>query len=309
MSPPPEPLALVTGAFGYSGGHIARRLLQAGARVRTLTQHPDPAHPLAAQIEAAPLDFGDPGRLAADMAGAQILYNTYWVRFSRGTRTHEQAVANTGVLVAAAVQAGVRRIVHISITNPSPDSPLPYFRGKAQMEAMVRGSGLSYAILRPALLFGGRDVLINNIAWLLRRFPVFAVPGDGAYRLQPIHVEDLAELAVAAGSRSDNLVMDAVGPEIFTYDALVRTVAAALGRRPRLLHLPPALVGLAAKALGLVLRDVVLTPEEIRGLMDGLLVSSAAPTGSTRLTGWLRENAGSVGARYANELARHYRPR
>lgn len=307
MNEASRPLALVTGAFGYSGSYLARRLLEAGARVRTLTQHPDPAHPLAAQVETAPLDFTRPGELAGSMAGAGVLYNTYWVRFSRGQRTHQQAVANTRILVRAAEQAGVRRIVHISITNPSLDSPLSYFRGKAEMEQIVRESSLSWAILRPALLFGGRDILVNNIAWLLRRFPVFAIPGDGAYRLQPIHVEDLAELALAAGRRSDNLVMDAVGPEIFTYDELVRTVAAAVGRRPRLLHLPPAMVALAAKTVGLLVRDVLLTPEEIRGLMAGLLVSPQPPTGSTRLSDWLREHAASVGTSYANELARHFR--
>jgi len=301
-----SPLALVTGAFGYSGGHLAHRLLGRGERVRTLTQHPNPGHPLAAQLEVAPLDFSDPGQLARSMAGAEVLYNTYWVRFSRGARTHQQAVANTRVLVAAAAQAGVRRIVHISVTNPSLDSPLPYFRGKAEMEQIVRESRLGYAILRPAVLFGGGDILINNIAWLLRHFPVFAIPGDGAYRLQPIHVADLAALAADAGRRSDNLVMDAVGPEIFPYDQLVRTVAAAVGRRSRLLHLPPAMVGLAAWGLGVLVRDVVLTREEIRGLMAGLLVSSQPPTGSVRLSDWLRENAGSVGTSYANELARHY---
>ena len=307
MNRAPSPRALVTGAFGYSGSYLARRLLEAGTPVRTLTQHPDPAHPLANRVEVAPLDFSRPDELAGNMAGAAVLYNNYWVRFSRGQRTHQQAVANTRILVRSAAQAGVRRIVHISITNPSLDSSLSYFRGKAEMEQIVRDSGLSYAILRPALLFGGRDVLINNIAWLLRHFPVFAVPGDGAYRLQPIHVEDLAALAADAGRRSDDLVMDAVGPEIFTYDELVRTVAASVGRRARLVHLPPAMLGLAAWGLGVLVRDVVLTREEIRGLMDGLLVSSQPPTGATRLSDWLRENASSVGTIYANELARHFR--
>jgi uncharacterized protein YbjT (DUF2867 family) len=300
--------SLVTGAFGYSGAAIARRLLDAGGKVRTLTAHPRPDHPLAARVEVAPLDFARPDELARSMAGARLLYNTYWVRFARGQSTHQRAVANTRILVRAAEQAGVRRIVHVSITQPSLDSPLSYFRGKAEIEQIIRESSLSYAILRPAVFFGGEDVLINNIAWLLRRFPIFAVPGDGRYRLQPIFVEDMAQLAVEAGRQSTSFVSDAVGPETFTYEELVRTVAAAIGRRARLLHLPPALVALAAKGLGVVLRDVLLTPDEVRGLMAGLLVSHDPPTGATRLTDWLRQSADTVGARYANELARHFRP-
>ena len=88
--------------------------------------------------------------------------------------------------------------MHISITNPSLDSPLPYFRGKAILEKEIRASGISHAIVRPTVLFGKEDILINNITYLLRRLPVFAIPGSGDYRLQPIYVEDLAEIAVEA---------------------------------------------------------------------------------------------------------------
>ena len=121
-----------------------------------------------------------------------MLYNTYWVRFNYGSFSHAAAVENTLALFAAARQAGVGRVVHLSIANPSEDSPLEYFRCKARLERALRESGLSYAILRPTVLFGGQDILINNIAWMLRRLPVLGVFGDGRYRLQPIYVDDLA---------------------------------------------------------------------------------------------------------------------
>jgi uncharacterized protein YbjT (DUF2867 family) len=301
------PLHVVTGAFGYTGKYITRRLLAQGYSVRTLTGHPDRPNPFEGQVGVVPFNFHDPVALVSSLKGADILYNTYWVRFEHGTSTYDQAVANTRTLIRAAEEAGVRRLVHVSIANPSLDSPLPYYRGKAVLEQAIRESRLSYAILRPTVIFGLEDILINNIAWLLRRFPVFVVPGAGDYALQPIFVEDMAELAVDAAQEKENVVLDAVGPEIYTFDELLHLIAGVLGRRARVVHLPPAVALTLSHLIGYLVRDVVLTPEEIQGLMADLLVSHAPPTGSTRLSDWLRQNADRVGARYTSELKRHYK--
>lgn len=298
--------SVVTGAFGYSGKYITRRLLARGERVVTLTGNPGRAHEFGPQVTALPFRFDDPQALIASLRGASTLYNTYWVRFDRGRRTHEQAVANTQVLIRAAEAAGVRRLVHISITNPSLTSPLPYFRGKAVLEESIRGSKLSYAILRPAVIFGQEDILINNIAFFLRKFPAFAIPGSGRYGLQPIYVEDLAQLAVEAGASHDNEVIDAVGPETYSFEELVRAIALQVRSRAMIVHLPPAVAFGLLKLLGSLLGDVILTRDELAGLMADLLVSSARPAGQTRLSVWLRENAATAGARYASELKRHY---
>lgn len=302
---PQAPLNVVTGAFGYSGKYIAARLLDGGERVKTLTNRPGSDG--GRHIESAPLDFANPRQLTQSLEGATTLYNTYWVRFPLGGATHQQAVANTKTLIRAAEQAGVRRIVHISVTKPSLDSPLSYFRGKAELEEAVRQSKLSYAILRPAVIFGDEDILINNIAWLLRKFPLFAIPGRGDYRLQPIFVEDLAALAVDSGHRSENLVLDAVGPETFAYDDLVRLIARTIGSQARIVHLSPALVVGLSRLLGYIVNDVLLTREEIEGLMADLLISSQPPNASTRCSAWLGDHAGTIGIRYASELKRHYR--
>jgi NADH dehydrogenase len=296
----------VTGAFSYSGKYITRRLLERGEDVITLTGHPNRPDPFAGKVKAYPLKFEDDTELAASLDGAQTLYNTYWVRFDRGENTQPRAVEKTRKLVRAAVRAGVQRIVHISITNPSPDSHLPYFWGKAANEQTVIESGLSYAILRPTVLFGAEDILINNIAWLLRRFPIFAVPGNGRYRLQPVFVDDLAKLAVDVGYTQDKVVWDAVGPDIFTFGELVRLIGRTLRLNRSLLHVPPRLALAAAQFLSLFVGDVLLTPEEVDGLMAGLLVSSEPPRCTTRLGDWLEENKESVGMRYASELKRHY---
>ena len=307
-------LNVVTGAFGYTGRYIARKLLSDGRAVRTITGHPGRDNPFGDQVKAYPLDFGDPDALAQSLSGATTLYNTYWIRFPRGPLTYEAAVDNTKTLVNAAKQAGVQRFVHISITNPSPDSLLGYFRGKALVEEAIIGSGLAYNIIRPTLIFGAEDVLINNIAWFLRKFPIFAVPGSGDYRVQPVHVEDVANMAVSAAGRGGNNIQDCVGPETFTYEQLIRLIAESVGSKAKITHLPPNLVLFLSRMAGYLVRDVVLTRAEIDGLMAGLLVSNhidgeQRDTGQRSLRRWLEENGGTLGRSYASEMDRHYRKR
>ena len=294
----------VTGAFGYSGRDIAARLLAEGREVITLTNSTPSRNPFGDRVRPFPLTFDEPDKLAQSLAGVDVMYNTYWVRFNHKWFSHAQAVKNTLVLFAAAKRAGVRRVVHVSITNPSEDSPLEYFAGKARLECALQQSGLEYSILRPTVLFGREDILINNIAWALRRFPVFAVFGDGAYRLQPICVEDLAALAVAEGGRDGNRIINAIGPETFTYQALVEAVGEAIGKRRRIVHVSPGMGYAASRVIGWFVRDIFITREEIKGLMDGLLHVDGPPAGTTSLTDWMRANAGTLGRNYASELGR-----
>ncbi len=298
---------VITGAFSYTGKYITRRLLALGKDVRTLTGHPDRPNPFGEQVQVFPFDFENPGVLVKNLQGVTTLYNTYWIRFSHGTTTFDAAVKNTLALFHAAKEAGVQRIVHVSITNPAETSRLPYFRGKAILEQELMRSGLAYAIIRPTVIFGIEDILINNIAWLLRHFPVFPLFGSGHYRLQPIYVEDMADLVVEAGQRSDNVVMDAVGPDIFTFEQLVRLLAEKLHRRVGLIHIRPGLGFALAQLLEPFVGDVLITRDEIAGLMADLLISQQPPTGHTHLAEWLEENAQLVGTKYASELERHYR--
>lgn len=296
----------ITGAFSYTGKYLAQILLERGCDIRTLTNHPDASSPLAPKIRVIPYIFNAPEKLAESLAGCDVLVNTYWVRFPRGEMTFERAVENSRILIRAAKFAGVRRIVHVSIANPLLDSPLGYYKGKAQVEDAVRESGLSFAILRPTVIFGRGDILINNIAWFVRHFPVFAVPGDGSYRIQPIFVRDMAALLASAVERKDDRILGAVGPEIFAFDELVKLIAEKIGRPARIVHVPAPLAYAATKTAGWLLRDVVLTWQEYRGLMDNLLVSGEPPRGTTRLSEWLAENRDAVGVHYASEVARHF---
>ena len=295
----------VTGAFSYSGKYITKRLLDCGEEVITLTGHPDRPDPFDGKVKAFPLDFDETG-LTRSLQGVDVLVNTYWVRFDQDGNTQPRAVENTRVLVNAAKAAGVKRIVHISIANPSADSPLPYYWGKAANEKAVMDSGLSYAILRPTVLVGKEDILINNIAHLLRHFPFFLIPGDGSYGIQPVYVEDLADLAVEAVYRKDSYVIDAVGPDSYTFRELVQLIGKKIGAPRPLISVPPRLALLAAQFISLFVRDVVLTPEELEGLMADLLVSRQPARGKTAFNDWLEANRDSLGKEYASELKRHY---
>ncbi|MBI5386483.1 MAG: NAD(P)H-binding protein [Verrucomicrobia bacterium] len=294
----------VTGAFGYSGRYIAQLLLDRGEEVITLTSSPGRASSLAGRIRAVPFNFDAPDVLARSLEGVATLFNTYWVRFDHVSFNHDQAVHNTLALFDAAQRAGVGRIIHVSITNPSEDSPLPYFRGKARLERALREMGVPHSILRPAVLFGPEDILINNIAWALRRFPVFGVFGDGGYKLQPICVSDLAELAVREADQRENRTINAIGPETFTYRQLVTELGRIIGCERRLISLPPALGYWCGRLVGWWQRDEFITREEIAGLMAGLLCVEAPPAGTTKLTEWARQHAATLGREYANELRR-----
>jgi len=295
---------VVTGAFGYSGKYIAARLLAEGRRVRTLTNSLRRANPFGEKVEAQPFHFDQPEELAESLRGAEVLYNTYWVRFNYTFFKHEDAVQNTLTLFDAAKKAGIKRLVHVSITNPSEDSPLEYFSGKARLERALMESGLSYAILRPTVLFGKEDILVNNIAWTLRHLPVFGVFGDGNYRLQPIYVDDLAALAVEQGKHRENIIIDAIGPETFTYRDLARAIADTLGVKRPILSLPPALGYIAGWLIGKLVGDVMITWPEVKGLMAGLLCTNSPPAGKTKLTDWMRVHKDTLGIHYASELAR-----
>jgi uncharacterized protein YbjT (DUF2867 family) len=297
----------VTGSYSYSGKYITRRLLAQGREVITLTGHPNRPDPFGGKVKAFPLDF-NVENMAHSLEGVDTLYNTYWIRFDYGSNTQLQAVENTTRLVKAAVAAGVRRIVHISITNPSLDSHLPYFLGKALNEKAVCESGLSYAILRPTVLFGLEDILINNIAYLLRRFPLFVLPGDGSYRLQPVFVDDLAQLALEAGALDENLLWDVVGPDIFSFREMTHLIGECIGYSRPLVSIHPALALAASKGISIFVGDVVLTKDEVDGLMAGLLVSSQPPRAKMHLASFLNANKAAIGMEYASELQRHYRP-
>lgn len=296
----------VTGAFGYSGKYITHRLLDKGHEVITLTNSPNRPNPFGERVRAFPYYFDEPdhGKLAETLKGVAVLYNTYWVRFNHKLFTHADTVKNTVTMFNAAKKAGVERIVHISISNPSLDSPLEYFKGKARLEEALKDTGIPYSILRPTVLFGKEDILVNNIAWALRRLPIMGVFGSGKYKIQPIYVDDLAQLAVEQGENRENTIIDAIGPETFAYKELVKTIAAIIGKKRLILPVPPLVGYLTGKLIGKLVGDVTITWEEVKGLMENKLYVDSPPAGKTKLTQWAAERSATLGKKYTSELAR-----
>ncbi len=294
----------VTGAFGYSGKYIAKRLVAGGKQVRTLTNSTERHNTLGDQIQIHPFNFDKPEALIESLQDVTVLYNTYWVRFNHTHFKHTEAVHNTKQLFNAAKIAGVERIVHVSITNPSLDTDLEYFHGKAVLEQNLIDTGIPHTILRPTVLFGFEDILVNNIIWLLRRFPFFGVFGDGQYKLQPIYVDDLAKLAVEQGDATDNTVINAIGPETFTFHGLVETLASCCDLSRPIIQIPPGVGYFVGKLVGWITKDVVITREEIRGLMENRLYVDTPPTGKTSLTDWVQKHADRLGRKYTSELRR-----
>jgi uncharacterized protein YbjT (DUF2867 family) len=303
----PEAVDVVTGAMGYIGRYITAQLLESGRGVKTITTYVNKPKPFGERVEVFPYSFDRPERLVETLRGVDTLYTTYWVRFERGATTFSQAVENTRILFRSAAEAGVRKIVHISVTNPSLDSPLPYYRGKAQQEEALKSLGHPYSIIRPTLVFGVEDILVNNIAWLIRKFPVFPIFGDGEYQVQPVFVGDLASIAIDCGKSDRSEIVDAIGPETYTFEQLARRIAGTLSRRVLFVKIPPRLGILLGKIIGLLVRDVILTQDELDGLMANLLTSSQPPNGETKFSTWVEENKDQVGTSYTSELARHFR--
>jgi len=303
------PLHVVTGAFGYTGRYIATELLARGARVRTLTNSLDRGDPFGDAVEVHPIDFHNPGALVNSLQGAYAFHNTYWVRYDykKGSADFDYATAveNSRVLFDCARTAGVRRVVHVSVANASEDSDWGYFRGKALLEQELRTSGLSYAVVRPTVIYGGpENVLINNIAWLLRHLPVFGVFGRGEARLTPIYVEDLARICVNAADRETDETLNAIGPETFTYREMVELMAHAMGLRRPILPIPDFLAIGVGRALGLFLKDIVITRHEISGLRDETMYTGTEPLGTTKFSEWLESESETLGRRYVNDIDR-----
>ena len=295
---------VITGPFSYIGAAVARELGRRGWTIHGLTNRLRPAG--AEAITVAPLTF-ESVHLERELRGADALVSTYWIRLPHAGQGFDTAVANSRILFAAAARARVGRLVSVSVSNADVSSSLGYYRGKAQVDAAVRRAGLPHAIVRPTLVVGPQDVLTSNIAWFLRRFPFFPVPDGGRYRVQPVTLDDAGRVVADAVETRGDLEVDAAGPEIMTFAEYVRKVARACGVRRWIVSAPVWLSLLALRLLGLFLRDVVLTREELEGLAQEKLLSHQPPRGAESVTAWLRANGTTLGRRYVNDLDRHFR--
>lgn len=300
-------LNIVTGSFGYIGKYITLKLLEQGEEVKTITTHPDKPNPFGSAVQAFLYNFDNPAELTKNLRGAETLYNTYWIRFEYDNQTYRQTLKNTITLFDCAKEAGIKRIVHISVTNASENSDLPYYSGKAEQEKALINSSVPYSIVRPTLVFGDEDILVNNIAWLIRKFPFVPIFGNGKYRVQPVFVEDLASIAIDSSKEKQSIIIDAIGPETFTFQEFVELITSVIKPNIKLIHIPPAIGIMFGKVIGLAMRDNILTRNELKGLMDEMLTSKQKPNGTTAFSDWLNKHKEKIGSKYSSEIQRHFR--
>lgn len=306
----------ITGAFSYSGRYLARNLLDRGRKVLNFTNHPNRPHGFGDAISCQPLNFKDAAGLATSLRGVSTLYCTYWIRFDRhGGATHADALNNLKVLFAAARDAGVQKVVFSSHTRATTDSPFPYIRHKALAVEALRSAGLpSYGVVRPCGIFGdtpGESILMNNAAWVLRRFPVFTIVGDGSHLFQPVHVRDMAQLMADVADADGNVEVDAVGPEALRADELFGAIRAAVGSRTFFLkHVPARIVTAASQPLNWYTGDVLLDTHDLELLTSGLTVADDphGRTGERKLTEWLQKVGSELGQDYISSVERYYVP-
>lgn len=306
-----EEINLVTGAFSYSGKYIADELLKYDHKIKTLTGHPDEESINFDKIDIFPYNFENYSELVTSLTGVTTFINTYWIRFPQKDITWDDVVSNSKILFDACKEAGVKKIIHLSVTNPSLNSPYPYFKGKAEVEDYLTSLDISYTIIRPALTFEDGDILLNNIAWLLRRSPLFGIFGDGKFMIQPISQLDLSKVVVSHiyDGKDTREIIDAIGPETHEFQDIIKMLNSATNSKTLILKFPGVLYWipyLFSKIVGFFMKDTLLTRNEIGALKDNLLLTNSLPVADTSFKDWVSKNGDKLGSEYAHEINRHY---
>ena len=298
MSTEPQVVA-VAGGTGFVGGAIARELASRGHRVVVLTHRgprPSGAGPTgtgpsgagsAPAFEYRRADVTKPESLAAALAGVDALVISLAFRNSpieaprRGQTFEKVDAAGTEALAAAAKAAGVKRLVYISGAGAAPDAPRHWFRAKWRAEEAIRGSGITYTILRPSWVYGPGDKSLNRFLGMSRWLPFVPQIGNGRQLMAPVFVADVGALAADAleTPAAENATLEVGGPQTLTMDEIIRTALRTMGRRRPILHAPVLLMKIATAPLTL-LPSPPMRPSAI----DFVVQSAQVDTGPLQAT-------------------------
>ncbi|MBM3611978.1 MAG: complex I NDUFA9 subunit family protein, partial [Alphaproteobacteria bacterium] len=282
-------LVTIFGGSGFVGRYVARRMAQAGWRVRVAVRRPNEAifvrtYGVPGQVEPVACNIRDDASVAAALSGAEACVNCVGILAEAGANRFDAVHAEgAGRIARAAAAAGVGRLVHVSAIGADPEGPSAYAQSKAAGEAAVRAAFPAAVILRPSIIFGPEDQFFNRFAAMTRSSPVLPVVG-GATRFQPVHVDDVAaaaEHAIRAGAAPG--IYELGGPEALSFADLMRRMLVEIRRRRIVLDLPfwvarpiaTVLDGVQAATLGLV-RNGMLTRDQLRSLGRDNVVAADA---------------------------------
>lgn len=240
----PAQRVTIFGGTGFLGRRVVCHLRDSRFAVRIATRHPDRAHSLfsghGSSIESVHADVNDETSVAAAVSDAWAVVNAVSLYVERGKHTfrsiHVEAAER---LARLARQAGVERIVHVSGIGADARSASPYIRSRGEGEVAALHAFPSATIIRPAIMFGPGDALVTPLSKMLGRMPLFPMFGRGQTKLQPAHVEDVAEaIARVLQAAHSRAAFELAGPHVYTYESLLKTIAASMGRKPLLLPFP-----------------------------------------------------------------------
>jgi len=246
----------VFGGTGFLGRRIVRQLRRREFFLRVASRHPERGQQIFGtddpHVPSVKADIRDEQSVADAMAGAFAVVNAVSLYVERGEETfHSLHVESARRVAAQAQRAGVRHLVHVSGIGSDPRSPSLYIRTRGEGELAVRGAFANAIVVRPAVMFGPDDAFLTTILRLLRRLPVYPLFGGGRTRLQPAHVEDVAEAIASALQRAQTspTTFECAGPRVYSYEELLRLVAREAGLKRLLVPVPfAAWLGLASIA-------------------------------------------------------------
>jgi NADH dehydrogenase len=262
----------VVGATGFVGRHVVSHLLDAGHTVRAISRSGGrlPGWPEGA-VQALAADVERGSGLVDALQGADAAVHLVAIPREQHGRTFERTnVGGVRHAVDAALEAGVRRFVHLSVLGAVDDPALDYLRSKWRGEEIVRSSGLDWVILRPSLLFGEGDgffsLIVTTLTWWSPG--VVAIPGDGSARFQPLSVDDLA-IAVERSAREPDRAgrtYELGGPDYLTYRQIVDAVMRVTGKRRLKMSLPIPLISALTAVTDRILPVFPVSHDQIRSL-------------------------------------------
>ena len=274
-------LVTVFGGTGFLGRRVVRHLRDANFSVRIASRHPEQGSPPFAggesSVESVRADINDDASVLAATRDASAVVNAVSLYVEHGKDTFRSVhVEAAGRVARLARQSGSARIAHLSGIGSDVRSTSSYIRSRGEGEEAVRQAFPRATMIRPAVMFGPGDAFATPLLKMLRVLPLFPMFGRGQTRLQPVYVDDVAE-AIARALRVPDaaLAYDLAGPRIYTYEELLRTMAAHVGKTPLLLPLPFALwraIGHASK----ILPNPPITPSQVELMQIDNVASPAA---------------------------------